>query len=290
MAFNKNGRLISAKTAAANKHKKLNIKLSLIAMLLGIFLLPRIAYLSAITPEKIIELTNSGRESQGLNVLTANQLLTKAAILKAENIIMADTFSHTIDDKKFSGWIKEAGYNYSYAGENLALDFVSSEGIINAWNNSPSHKKNLLSPYYQEIGVAAIAGNFQGQETIVVVEVFGAPAVNAIQSLTLNGDSDFARAGLTAPQADFLNLTRGSAENLLTHAVLKQKLPLPGSDKLILPAASNRPAQVNKFFVQDYYNGPLNGFIIIFIFFILLYLLIYLYYYYFFKVSRLASA
>ncbi|MDO8592238.1 MAG: CAP domain-containing protein [bacterium] len=266
-----------------NKLAKNSFKLSLLVILLGIFLLPKTAYLSAITPEKLIELTNQERTGSGLNTLTANQLLTKAAILKGRAILENNTFGHTINNQKFSSWIKDAGYNYSYAGENLAIDFISSEGVIDAWNNSPAHRKNLLSPYYQEIGVAAIEGKFQGQNTIVVIQEFGAPAAVSVQPLAQKISLNNLSADLIAPEY-------GHAENLLSHSILGQELkPLHGS-KIILPAVNYQTRQPNTFFIQANFSAAPIGFILIFTFLTLTYLLIFLYYYYFFKINKLISA
>lgn len=265
-----------------NKLTKNCFKLSLVVALLGIFLLPKIAYLSTITPEKLIELTNQARTDLGLNTLTANQLLTKAAIEKGQAILTANTFGHTINNQKFSNWIKSAGYNYSYAGENLAIDFVTSEGVMDAWNNSPAHKKNLLSPYYQEIGVAAIEGKFQGQKTIVVIQEFGAPAAGSVQPLTLNSGLSNFNANLIAPEY-------GQAENLLTHSVLGQELKPLYDNKLILPALNYQVKRLNTFFIQPNYAGSPGGFVLIFTFLTLIYLLVFLYYYYFLKINKLIS-
>jgi len=84
-------------------------------------------------------------------------------------------FDHTINGRKFSGWIRAAGYQYEMVGENLAIDFASSEGVVRAWMNSPEHRANLLENSYADIGVGIAEGKFQGENTIVVAELFGDP-------------------------------------------------------------------------------------------------------------------
>ena len=116
-----NGRLIftyGGPKKEYNKPIRLNLKLFLLGALKGIFLLPNLAYLSAITPEKLIELTNKERQAAGLNSLTTNQLLTQAAAIKAQTILATNAFGHTINDRKFSAWIRDTGYDYAYVGEN----------------------------------------------------------------------------------------------------------------------------------------------------------------------------
>lgn len=286
-----NGRLKFTYGGSKKEYNRLisaNFKLSLLALLIGIFLLPQTAYLSTITPEKLIELTNQEREAVGLNTLTANQLLTQAAIEKSQAIIETNTFKHTINDKKFSAWVRDAGYNYSYVGENLAIDFITSEGIMEAWENSPLHKKNLLNPYYQEIGIATLPGKFQGQDTTIVVQIFGAPATGSVQPQVANPGLSY----LNSTPAE-INLAdwqfNRQAENLLTHSTINQEsLPLY-SNKLVLPAYNYEVPELSTFIVQSNSLINLNNFLTIFGSITLVYLLIFLYYYYFLKINRLIS-
>lgn len=290
MVQNLNGRLIfrySGSKKLLNKLIRANFKLSLSAMFVGIFLLPQVAYLSTITPEKLIELTNQERTAAGMNSLTANQLLTQAALIKAQTIIDTNTFSHTINNKKFSAWVRDTGYNYSYVGENLAIDFTTSEGVMEAWENSPLHKKNLLNPYYKEIGISAVGGKFQGQDTTVVVQVFGTPAIGSAEPWTINQDLSYLNS---LPAEINLADSQFNRQNLLTRSIINQStLPLY-DNKMVLPADNLPAGQLNKFIVQPNYQAGLNNFLIIFISITLIYLLIFLYYYYFLKIIKLISA
>lgn len=151
-------------------------RILLISLLLGIFLLPNIAYFSSITNERIIELTNKVRKEYSLPGLNANQLLQKAAYDKAYAILNSQIFAHKIGNKKFSSWVKDAGYPYLYTGENLAIDFVTSEGAMKAWLKSPSHKKNIINRNFTEIGVAVVDGKFHDKNSIIIVQIFGKKA------------------------------------------------------------------------------------------------------------------
>ena len=285
-----NGRLIFVYSAPQKSYYSLiriNFKLSLLSLLIGIFLLPQTAYLSDITPERLIELSNQERKAVGLNSLTANQSLTQAAILKGRAIIETNTFKHTIDDRKFSAWIREAGYNYSYAGENLAIDFLTSEGVVEAWKNSPLHKKNLLNPYFKEIGISTVTGKFQGQDTTVVVQVFGAPAAGSAEPWVVNPGLNYLNFVSAEMNLSDLQFNR-QTENLLTHSIVNQELLPLYSNKLILPADANPAGEMSKFVVQPNYQIALNNFPIIFSSISLVYLLIFLYYYYFLEINKLA--
>ncbi len=175
-----------------NKNKKQNpiTIFLLIPISMGIFLWPQTAWLSTITPENIINLTNRERQKQDLPPLTANQLLTKAAYKKGQTILDNQIFQHNFNGRKFSAWIKETGYNYAYVGENLAIDFITSEGVIKAWLNSPTHRRNLLNKNFQEIGVAVLNGWFKDKNTTLIVQIFGQPLT--VNTITLQSPSQFA--------------------------------------------------------------------------------------------------
>lgn len=157
------------------KLDKYSFSLSLFLFAIGIFLLPKTAYLSSITSERLVELTNIEREEAGSGWLKKNVYLEEAALRKAEAILQTQTFDHNIKGRKFSSWVKDVGYEYSYVGENLAIDFLSAEGVVNAWMESESHKKNLLNNEYKEIGIAVVEGDFSGSQTIIVAQIFATP-------------------------------------------------------------------------------------------------------------------
>ena len=136
-----------------------------------------LGYASNITPEKIVELTNQERAEAGLHALTLDPLLSEAAQRKAGDMFAFNYWAHNSPSGRDPwSFFKEINYQYLYAGENLARDFNDSEGVVDAWMVSPSHKDNLLNNKYQEIGVAVVDGTLQGMQTTLVVQLFGTPA------------------------------------------------------------------------------------------------------------------
>jgi len=124
--------------------------------------------------QELINLTNQYRLDHGLNQLIPNPRLTQAAINKAHDILANNYFNHTSPSgKRFSAWIKEVGYPYLYAGENLAIDFTNTEELFNAWIKSDKHRENIERPNFQEIGIASLTGIFDKKKTNVVVQFFG---------------------------------------------------------------------------------------------------------------------
>ncbi|MFA6096823.1 MAG: CAP domain-containing protein [Candidatus Paceibacterota bacterium] len=137
-----------------------------------------------IAPEIMLELTNRSREANGVPELNMNTQLVSAAEAKANDMFKSQYFNHESPNGK-TPWefIRSAGYEYLFAGENLAMDFVSAEGVHKALMDSSSHRENLLNANYSDVGIAVKRGIFDGAETVIVVEEFGSPLArkNAVE-------------------------------------------------------------------------------------------------------------
>lgn len=132
------------------------------------------AMASSITPGNIIQLTNQQRLSAGLNALNTDSRLSAAAQAKANNMFEEQYWDHFGPNGE-TPWmfISQAGYTYVYAGENLAKGFRTAEGVHEAWMASPTHRDNIMSNKYKDIGVAVVNGVLLGKETTLVVQMFG---------------------------------------------------------------------------------------------------------------------
>ena len=133
-----------------------------------------LGYASSITPSQIVELTNQRRVAEGLASLTVSEELNQAAVGKANDMCTKQYWAHLAPDGT-TPWvfIRNAGYSYTVAGENLARDFGESNSVVEAWMASSTHKANLIHPKYREIGVAVVDGKLNGVETTLVVQMFG---------------------------------------------------------------------------------------------------------------------
>ena len=129
---------------------------------------------SSMTSAETVKLVNKARTSQNLPELAVNEKLVKAAEAKIDDMIKNDYFAHTSPAGITPWvWIEKVGYNYKFAGENLAINFSSAEDQQTAWMNSETHKKNILSPDYKEIGAAVKEGIINGKPTTITVQEFG---------------------------------------------------------------------------------------------------------------------
>lgn len=130
-----------------------------------------------INASDVISLTNQNRTTNGLAALHTNSRLTTAAQAKAKDMFAKNYWAHDSPDGE-TPWdfIVAAGYNYSTAGENLAKDFDTSAGVVNAWMNSPEHRANILNKGFVDVGVAVMNGTLQGETTTLVVALYASPA------------------------------------------------------------------------------------------------------------------
>lgn len=153
--------------------------LILTAFLAAYKLLPQYApgvlgYASNIHVQELLTLTNERRVAAGLAPLKLNNQLSRAAYAKAKDMFADGYWAHVAPDGT-QPWdfILGAGYDYSYAGENLAKNFTNSGEVVTAWYKSDSHRENLLNPKYEDIGFAVVDGVLDGYETTLVVQTFG---------------------------------------------------------------------------------------------------------------------
>ena len=136
-----------------------------------------LGFASSITPAQVVDQTNQQRIGVGLPALTLNAALSQAALAKAQDMMTNQYWAHT-SPSGTPPWtfIKQAGYQYSVAGENLARDFGDTGSMMGAWMVSATHRANIMNSRYSEIGIAVVDGNLQGYDTTLVVQMFGHPA------------------------------------------------------------------------------------------------------------------
>lgn len=145
-----------------------------------------LGYAANIDPSEIIRLTNEKRKEQGEEPLVYSSVLTEAARQKGAHMLEKDYWAHTAPDgtepwKFFS----DVGYKYRYAGENLARDFSNPSSAVDAWMASPSHRENMFSGKYKEIGVAVVEGDLAGVDTTIIVQLFGTKLVDNSASVPI---------------------------------------------------------------------------------------------------------
>jgi len=132
--------------------------------------------LGSLNGDEVIRLTNLQRAKAGLPSLKENSKLNVSAKAKAEDMISRQYFEHeSPTGERVSDLVGISGYKYIILGENLAMgNFADDQDLVQAWMDSPGHRENILNPNYQEIGVSAVKGMFEGKEIWMAVQHFGA--------------------------------------------------------------------------------------------------------------------
>ncbi|CAF1221369.1 unnamed protein product [Didymodactylos carnosus] len=110
----------------------------------------------------LINAHNHYRSSAHLPQLHYNWRLQKTAQSHANRMAQTQQMSHhenipgrtTVDDRAH-----QAGYTYSFVGENIAAGQTTVAGVMTSWMNSTGHRHNILNGNYNNIGVAVAQGS-----------------------------------------------------------------------------------------------------------------------------------
>ncbi len=167
-----------------------------------------LGFATNIDVNQVLISTNEERVKLGLSPLQINEKLNQAAVAKAQHMFNEQYWAHS-SPSGLQPWtfIKNAGYVYKYAGENLARDFDTTGEMVTAWMNSPTHKENIINPNFTQIGLAVVNGTLSGFNTTLVVQMFASPGAVELQK-TAEGES------LTLPSMADSSINELPEENL----------------------------------------------------------------------------
>lgn len=127
------------------------------------------------TAAAIVELTNAERTRAGLAVLAANDRLTYAAQLQADQCARLGRIDHVLPEAQYprpEDRIAASGYAWRSYGENLAMGYRTAAAAMDGWMGSPGHRANILNAGFTEVG-AGYATDDAGRA--YYVQVFGSP-------------------------------------------------------------------------------------------------------------------
>jgi uncharacterized protein YkwD len=134
----------------------------------------------------VLKYTNIQRQANGLKPLILNTKLSNSALAKVEDMFALQYFEHiSPTGKSASDLVRAEGYDFQSVGENLALgDFGTDKKLVEAWMNSPLHRKNILNPKFTEIGLAVAKGTYKDERQWLAVQHFGklAPVCESVSS------------------------------------------------------------------------------------------------------------
>jgi uncharacterized protein YkwD len=125
--------------------------------------------------DRLIDVVNQARVSQGLKPLRKSAALTKLAEEYAARMIERKFFSHLDPDTGYGPGQRalQNGYLFLSVGENLAAGQTAPEAVLDDWMASTEgHRENILSVQWKDVGAAVRTGGEYG--TYWVLE-FGNP-------------------------------------------------------------------------------------------------------------------
>jgi uncharacterized protein YkwD len=222
-----------------NNHKAKILHTSSLASFMVLLLLLQVAlhfaprssgqvlgYAAQISRDEVVRLTNEKRSGVGVGAVSFNATLSAAAQKKAEHMLANDYWAHVAPDGTEPWYFfTNSGYKYKYAGENLARDFSSAIAAVDAWMASPSHKDNLLSSKYKEIGIGVAEGDLSGVDTTIIVQLFGTPVSDSVAQVPVaKANTAIASAGSPTPT--------------------------------VAPSATVTPTPIDNIVVTDFASGP----------------------------------
>jgi uncharacterized protein YkwD len=128
--------------------------------------IPQSATELATASSAVVCLVNAERAARGIDPLRRDGALARAARGHAADMAQRKYFSHTsANGDGLSDRLEAAGYGEPgdgwRAGEDLGWgtgDRSSPNALVDAWLASDHHRRILLSPVYEEIGVGVAAG------------------------------------------------------------------------------------------------------------------------------------
>lgn len=106
------------------------------------------------THKALFDAVNKFRADNGLEPLVYSVRLEMAADAHVQDLYEREFFAHINPDGENPG--KRAvrlGFCHEYVGENIAAGQKTVEAAQIAWENSTSHRDNMLQPQYKFVGV-----------------------------------------------------------------------------------------------------------------------------------------
>lgn len=112
---------------------------------------------------RMLELHNRERADRGLPRLCVHPKLQKAANAHSRDMIRKDRFWHGNVGQR----LHDFGYQWSSYGENIYRDRggPSPARTFKAWMKSSTHRSNILDRSFDEVGIGAATGDFNGSRT-----------------------------------------------------------------------------------------------------------------------------
>jgi uncharacterized protein YkwD len=105
----------------------------------------------------VFDLLNQERARNGAGPLRCDPVGVQAARAHSQDMCDRGYFSHTSPEGK-APWdrLRDAGAQFSAAGENIAMGQPTAEAVHDAWMRSSGHRRNMLNPSWDRTGIGYV--------------------------------------------------------------------------------------------------------------------------------------
>ena len=133
----------------------------------------------------VVARMNVVRRSHGLRPLRPNRRLHAAAVFHSKDMGRRGYFEHDSLSgapfwRRIERFYPSTGFRSWTVGENLlwGSDTYGATFAVREWMNSPSHRQNMLSRNWREVGIGAVffagaPGEYGGRPVTIVTADFG---------------------------------------------------------------------------------------------------------------------
>ncbi|MDQ3067744.1 MAG: CAP domain-containing protein [Actinomycetota bacterium] len=134
---------------------------------------------------QVLSELNAVRRAHGLVPLKLSRPLASAADVHSRSMGTHGFFSHDSKDgsdfsRRVMRFYESKNYRSWSVGENLlwSTTGIDARGALKLWMESPSHRKNILTARWREVGLSALTvpaapGVFGGRDVVIVTSDFG---------------------------------------------------------------------------------------------------------------------
>lgn len=119
---------------------------------------------------QLLKLHNDHRVSKGLHPLALDNRLKNAAQGHSDWMFVNKKMTHDQNGKTVGKRVTEAGFLWSWVGENIAAGYPDAQKVFQAWLNSSGHRANIENPNFTHVGFG-MKGNYW-------TTVFASPAIS----------------------------------------------------------------------------------------------------------------
>ncbi len=104
------------------------------------------------TRNSLLKSHNDYRVANGRSALAFSHELNTVAQMWATWMAKTGMLTHEYGDNTMPSRLRAAGYNFTYSGENIAQGTYPVHMVMEMWQDSLPHKRNMLTPSFKEVG------------------------------------------------------------------------------------------------------------------------------------------